>query len=98
MQTLERILDHGVDREPQNTHQITAELALLRGDRATAEREGATIAAEYGRGGDGWSARDRIAAGRAYLLVSAAAKLTTAASAARRALMAAAPARGSRGG
>lgn len=48
-----------------------AELALLRGDRATAEREGATIAAEYGRGGDGWSARDRIAAGRAYLLVSA---------------------------
>jgi hypothetical protein len=48
---------------PDRTARVQrAELALLRGDRATAEREGATIAAEYGRGSDGWSARDRIAA------------------------------------
>ncbi len=48
-----------------------AERALKRGDRATAVREGAAIAAEYARDGDRWPARDRIAAGRAYLLVSA---------------------------
>lgn len=57
---------------PDRTARVErAERALLRGDRATAAREGAAIAAEYGRTGDRWSARDRIAAGRAYLLVSA---------------------------
>lgn len=47
-----------------------AEFALRRGDRVTAAREGAAIVAEYERGARGWSARDQVAAGRAYLLVA----------------------------
>lgn len=48
-----------------------AEQQLLRGERAGAEREAAALIAEYERSGAGWSARDRVAAGRAYLVVQA---------------------------
>jgi cellulose synthase operon protein C len=47
-----------------------AELAMRRGDRAAAEREASAIVADYQRNGNGWSARDLVVAGRAYLLVS----------------------------
>lgn len=49
-----------------------AERALRRGDRATAEREGRAIVSEYERSGTRWPAPDRVAAGRAYLLLSVA--------------------------
>jgi tetratricopeptide (TPR) repeat protein len=47
-----------------------AELAARRGDRATATRDANALLAEYRRSSAGWSARDHVAAGRAYLLVS----------------------------
>ncbi len=47
-----------------------AELAARRGDRAAATREANALLAEYRRSSAGWSARDHVAAGRAYLLVS----------------------------
>ncbi len=48
-----------------------AERMLLRGERAAAEREGRALVAEYVSAGGGWSARDKLAAGRAYLVISA---------------------------
>lgn len=50
---------------------IAGELAMRRGERAEAVRLARGVIAEYERGGEGWSARDRVAAGRAYLLVQA---------------------------
>ncbi|MCE9600613.1 MAG: hypothetical protein K8S21_00180 [Gemmatimonadetes bacterium] len=47
-----------------------AELALRRGDRALAERDAAALVAEYERRAGTWTARDHVAAGRAYLIVS----------------------------
>jgi hypothetical protein len=58
----------GTDR---TTRVERAELAMRRSDRTAAEREAAAIVADYQRTGNGWSARDHIVAGRAYLLVSA---------------------------
>ncbi len=50
---------------------ILADLALRRGDRAAAEREASGLLAEYQRDNARWSARDNIAAGRAFLVFSA---------------------------
>jgi cellulose synthase operon protein C len=47
---------------------LSAELAMRRGDRAGAQRAAAALVAEYQRS-SAWSARDRVAAGRAYLLL-----------------------------
>ncbi|MEO8562889.1 MAG: tetratricopeptide repeat protein [bacterium] len=47
-----------------------AELAERRGDHADAARRAQTITAAYERGTNGWTADDRIAAGRAYLLLA----------------------------
>jgi len=53
------------------TARVTAaERSLLRGDRPAAAREGRAIVADYEQNGARWPARDRIAAGRAYLLVA----------------------------
>lgn len=49
---------------------VRAEAAATRGDRTASEREAARLVAEYQRGTRGWSARDHVAAGRAYLLLS----------------------------
>jgi tetratricopeptide (TPR) repeat protein len=46
-----------------------AELALRRGDRATALQRARALTASYETGNAGWSAFDRIAAGRAYVLL-----------------------------
>ncbi len=48
-----------------------AERALTRGERAVAQREAATLVTEYERRSGTWTAPDHVAAGRAYLLVSA---------------------------
>ncbi|MDB4883332.1 MAG: hypothetical protein JWL95_2098 [Gemmatimonadetes bacterium] len=47
-----------------------AELAERRGDHAEAARRAATITTAYERGAAGWSSDDRVAAGRAYLLLA----------------------------
>jgi tetratricopeptide (TPR) repeat protein len=47
-----------------------AELLARRGDRAGAARHASALIAERERGPSGWSARDEVALGRAYLLVS----------------------------
>ncbi|MDH5235459.1 MAG: hypothetical protein OEW77_10910 [Gemmatimonadota bacterium] len=47
-----------------------AELIARRGDRAAAARLASALIAERERGPAGWTARDEIALGRAYLLVS----------------------------
>ncbi|MEO6527314.1 MAG: tetratricopeptide repeat protein [Gemmatimonadaceae bacterium] len=47
-----------------------AELAERRGNHAEAIRRAGTIAADYERGAAGWSSDDRVAAGRAYLLLA----------------------------
>lgn len=47
------------------------ENSFLRGDRAAAVRRASAIVASYEREGARWSSEDRVAAGRAYLLLSA---------------------------
>lgn len=47
-----------------------AEASLRHGDRAAAARDAAALIADYERGAGNWTPRDRIAAGRAYLLVA----------------------------
>jgi tetratricopeptide (TPR) repeat protein len=47
-----------------------AELALRRGDRRAASDEANTLFGDYQRTSASWSARELVAAGRAYLLVS----------------------------
>ncbi len=47
-----------------------AELMARRGDRAGAARMAGALIAESARGTAGWSARDQVALGRAYLLVA----------------------------
>ena len=47
-----------------------AELIARRGDRAAAARLASALIAERQRGAAGWSARDEVALGRAYLLVA----------------------------
>ncbi len=63
-----------VARSPESrTARVTlAELAMRRGDRAIAEREASNLLAEYQRDNARWSARDNLAAGRAFLVFSAA--------------------------
>ena len=48
-----------------------AELAYRRGDRADAFRRAVALTVAYEQGASGWSADDRVAAGRAYVLQSA---------------------------
>jgi hypothetical protein len=48
-----------------------AEAALRRGDRAAAMRRASIVTAAYEADGARWSSADRVAAGRAYLLLSA---------------------------
>lgn len=48
-----------------------AERAYHRGDRADALQRASTITSEYEAGGTRWTAVDRVAAGRAYLLLAA---------------------------
>lgn len=50
---------------------LLAELAYRRGDRAEAFRRAVALTVAYEQGSNGWSADDRIAAGRAYVLQSA---------------------------
>ena len=47
-----------------------AELAERRGDHADAERRARALTSAYEQGANGWSSTDRVAAGRAYLLLS----------------------------
>ena len=62
----------GAQSTPDRTARVAhAELALRRGDRTVAQREAATLVAEYERRSGPWTAPDHVAAGRAYLLVSA---------------------------
>lgn len=49
---------------------LSAELAMRRGDRAAGLQAAAALTSEYQRSSTGWSARDRVAAGRAYLLLA----------------------------
>jgi tetratricopeptide (TPR) repeat protein len=61
----------GARAPDERTARVTlADLAARRGDRRTAESEAGRIVAEYGRRNAAWTARDHVAAGRAYLLVS----------------------------
>ena len=50
---------------------VLAEAALRRGDRGAAVQSAARITTEYEAGGTRWTSADRVAAGRAYLLLSA---------------------------
>ena len=62
----------GAQAAPDRTARVErADLALRRGERAAAEREATVLVAEYERGAGIWTARDHVAAGRAYLIVSA---------------------------
>jgi len=61
---------HAQPAESRTARVERAEAAARRGDRAAATRDANALLAEYRRGGSGWSARDHVAAGRAYLLVS----------------------------
>jgi tetratricopeptide (TPR) repeat protein len=47
-----------------------AELAERRGDHAEATRQAQALTSAYEQGASGWSSTDRVAAGRAYLLLS----------------------------
>lgn len=47
-----------------------AELADRRGDHTGATRRAAELVSSYERGASGWSSEDRVAAGRAYLLLA----------------------------
>lgn len=49
---------------------LVAELAMQRGDRAAAVREANLLLTAYERDPRGWSPRDLVAAGRAYLVVA----------------------------
>ena len=61
----------GAQAAPDRTARVErADLALRRGERAAAEREASVLVAEYERGAGIWTARDHVAAGRAYLIVS----------------------------
>ena len=62
----------GAQSAPDRTARVErAEVALRRGDRAAAERVAAALVADYERRSGTWTARDHVAAGRAYLIVSA---------------------------
>ena len=62
----------GAQAAPDRTARMErADLALNRGERAAAEREATGLVAEYERRSGIWTARDHVAAGRAYLIVSA---------------------------
>jgi tetratricopeptide (TPR) repeat protein len=50
---------------------MMAEAALRRGDRAAAVQRASRLTAAYEAGGSAWSSADRVAAGRAYLLLGA---------------------------
>ena len=56
---------------PRTVEVAAAEVAQRRGDRAAAVQRASAIAAAYEAGGTRWSSADRVAAGRAYLLLSA---------------------------
>jgi cellulose synthase operon protein C len=56
---------------PRTAEVAQAEAAFRRGDRAGAVQRASAITAAYEAGGTSWSSADRVAAGRAYLLLSA---------------------------
>ncbi|MHB1297742.1 MAG: gluzincin family metallopeptidase [Gemmatimonadaceae bacterium] len=56
--------------ERRQAQVISAELAARRGDRAAATRAAAAITGAYEDAGTAWPARDKLAAGRAYLLLA----------------------------
>ena len=56
--------------ERRQAQVISAELAARRGDRAAATRAAAAITDAYEDAGATWPARDKLAAGRAYLLLA----------------------------
>ena len=56
---------------PRTAEVAQAEAALRRGDRAAAAQRALAITAAYEAGGARWSSADRVAAGRAYLLLGA---------------------------
>lgn len=55
--------------ERRQAQVIVAELAARRGDRAASVRGASQVVEAYEASPAGWSARDRVAAGRAYLLL-----------------------------
>ena len=60
------------DAAGRRTAEITlAELAFRRGDRTEAYQRATALTAAYERGAERWSADDRVATGRAYVLLGA---------------------------
>ena len=61
----------GQEPSARTAEVAAAELAHRRGDRAAALQRARAITAAYEAGGARWTAADRVAAGRAYLLLAA---------------------------
>lgn len=68
--TVERLGAQSAASSPRTAEIALAEAEFLRGERESPRRRALTLIREYERGTAGWSARDHLAVGRAYLLVS----------------------------